>query len=235
MQAITNQTYLRRRARIVWLLMLGGIVTMVVGGIRYYRGGDPAFTTPLALILGGLIVGNIGLFLGRRWLRKPRPDEILENALGELSNQYRLYNYTSPASHLLISPTGVYVLTVQPQYGRITYDGRRWRRHRHWMQSFLEMNFNRLGNPTKRAVKQANQVRAFISEALPDQEVPVHGVIVFTHPRADVDAVDGSVPVAHVQDLKTVLRETMKEQSGGLRRRQRQHLQQILDAQAGQS
>lgn len=234
MQTITNEAYLRRRARLVWLLSVGGIAVMIAGAIRYYRGGGSVIT-PVALIVGGLVIGNIGLFLGRRWLRRPRPDEVLRDALGELGRQYRLYNYTPPAPHLLISPVGVYVLTVQRQYGRIVYNGKRWRRSRHWQQSILEMNFDRLGNPGQRAAKEVERVREFIARELPGQEVPVQAIIVFTHPRAEVEPAHTPMLVTHVDDLKTVLREATKEKSAGLRRRQRQQLEQILDSLAGQS
>lgn len=233
MQAITNEAYLRRRARIAWLLMLGGVAIMVVGAIRYYRGGSP-ITRPLALIVGGLVVGNIGLYFSRRWLSKPRPEQTLKDALSEFSDRYRLYSYTPPAPHLLISPSGVYVLTVQRQYGHITYEKGRWRRGGHWMQSFLQMNFGRLGNPTKQAEKEADRVRAFISQELSGQEAPVHSVIVFTHPQAFVKAEEAPIPAAHIDELKNVLREVMKEQSGGLRRRQRRPLERALDELAGQ-
>lgn len=234
MQTITNEAYLGRRARIVWLLFVGGVAVMIAGAIRYYRGGGQIIA-PLVLIVGGLVIGNVGLFLGRRWLRRPRPDETLAGTLSEFGRQYCLYNYTSLAPHLLISPVGVYVLTVQRQYGRIRYNGHRWQRDRHWMQSFLELNFDRLGNPTKRAAKEETRVREFISRELRNQEVPVQGVIVFTHPRTEVEAVDSPMPVTHVQDLKNVLRQMMKRQPGGLRRRQRRQLERIMGTLAGQA
>lgn len=228
MQTITNEAYLRRRARIVWLLSVGGVAIMVVGAVLYYRGSS-SITRPLVLILGGLVTGNVGLALGRRWLRRPRADEVLQKALSELGRQYRLYNYTPIAPHLLISPAGIHVLTVQRQYGRITYDGRRWRRGGHWMPSLLELNFDPLGNPTKRAMRETARVQEFLARELPGQEVPVHSLIVFTHPRADVQATDPPVPVTHARDLKNVLREMMRERPTSLRARQRRQVEKLLN------
>ncbi len=228
MQTITREAYLRRRARIVWLLSVGGVVIMVLGAVLYYRGSSSA-TRPLSLIAGGLIVGNVGLALGRRWLRRPRADEALQKALSELGHQYRLYNYTPLAPHLLISPAGIHVLTVQRQYGHITYDGRRWRRRGHWTRSIMELNFDPLGNPVKRAAREAARVRDFLARELPDQEVPVHSMIVFTHPQAEVEAVAPPVPVVHARDLKNALRELMKDRSTSLRTRQRRQVEKLLN------
>jgi len=227
-QTITNETYLRRRARIVWLLSVGGVAIMVVGAVLFYR-GSPSMAKPLAFILGGLLIGNVGLTLGRRWLRRPRADEALQKALSELGHQYRLYNYTPLAPHLLISPAGIHVLTVQRQYGRITYDGRRWRRRGHWTQSFLELNLDPLGNPTKRAMRETARVQEFLARELPGQEVPVHSTIVFIHPQADVQATAPPVPVTHARDLKNVLREMVKERATSLRTRQRRQVERLLN------
>jgi hypothetical protein len=63
-----------------------------------------------------------------------------------------------------------------------------------------------LGNPTKQVRDKVQQLKQFIAERLPDQHVPVHPVIVFTEPEAELRLVEPAVDTMLLSDLKSHLR-----------------------------
>ncbi|HAV76072.1 MAG TPA: hypothetical protein DCX53_01825, partial [Anaerolineae bacterium] len=54
-------------------------------------------------------------------------DEKLDAGLKGLQNEFVIYHYKAPASHLLIGPAGVWVLLPFHQRGQVTYKKNRWR------------------------------------------------------------------------------------------------------------
>jgi hypothetical protein len=80
----------------------------------------------VALILGFTLT-QVGMYLGNKFGRSPRPDERLDAGLKGLQNEYVIYHYTTPASHLLVGPAGVWVLLPYHQRGQVIFRKNRWR------------------------------------------------------------------------------------------------------------
>jgi len=226
-RVITNQRAVSNRARMVWGLGFGGIFMVLWGGF-YLLTGRGIFIA-ISLIVGGLVIGNIGTYLGRRWLRQPRPEVALKNDLKSLSDRYTLYNYVLPTSHVLLAPHALFVIRPLRHYGKITCEGSHWKHKKIWQRVLLEMDLNRLGNPFRDLKKEISKLRGFLRKHFPEEDVPVTGAIAFINPEAEVTAVDPAFPVAKVDQLGKAL-EVAQKGGNRINRRQRQKLEKLFDS-----
>jgi len=224
---VTNHSIVRNRARTVWGLGIGGILTMLVGGYYLFTGQSPVVV--VLVLLGGFVIGNIGTFLGRRWLRNPRPEVALKSGLKDLSDRYTLYNYVLPVPHVVLAPHALFAIRAVRQYGDISCEGDRWRHRRPWQRALLEMDFDRLGNPFRGLKQDMSKMRSFLQEHFPDEEVPVSGAVAFISPDAKVTVTDPLFPVAEVSQLGRALEVAQKGESR-LSRWQRQELESLFDS-----
>ena len=156
----------------------------------------------LALPLGWLL-SQVGLYLAHRYLRDPRPDEVLDDALRKAARKGRMYHYLLPAPHVLLMPGGPIVFVAKFQAGDISVDGDRWRQKG---VSFLRKFFSQesLGNPTREAERDVKALAAYINKNVPEiEEVPIGAIIVFTTKHAgELDLEDSDIPAMHVTKLR---------------------------------
>jgi hypothetical protein len=161
----------------------------------------------LALPIGWLM-SQIGLYLAHRYLRNPRPDEVLDQALRKVARGNRMYHYLLPASHVLLTPAGPIVFILKYQTGRISVEGDRWRQRG---VSFLRRFFSQesLGNPTKEAEREVRSLAAYISREAPEvEEVPIGAIIVFTTKNIDdLDVAQSDIPAMHFTKLRGYLKQ----------------------------
>jgi hypothetical protein len=159
-------------------------------------------------VIPGLALATWGARQSEKWLQDPRPDQQLTKALKGLSRGYRLHSYVLPAEHVISSPTGLYVLQLKPQDGPITCTGAKWHRPFNVRRLLRILSESSLGNPTKQARAEADSLQRFLSERLPDLQVPIQPAIVFTSPQADLNLAEPKVPTMPLSDLKSFLRDT---------------------------
>lgn len=164
-------------------------------------------------------------------MQRPRADQLLDKVLKGLEGSSRLYALVLPADHVILSPAGLFTLTLKSQDGQITCRGDTWRRRWSLTSMFRSLFGARLGNPTRQARKDAAALKKWLSSRLPDVEVPIQPVIVFAHPRADLKLEEPSVPVVRLDELKSYLREATR--SSVLDRATLQSLTELFDQQAG--
>ncbi|HZD56082.1 MAG TPA: hypothetical protein VE136_05135 [Anaerolineales bacterium] len=211
MEIITNERLVRRNARI-------GQATSIVGLLVLAGGMYISFTQPqlfglsLAALLVGFALSQIGIYFGNRWSRRPRPDEILSQALKGLDDRYALYHYSTPAAHLLVGPAGVWVLLPRHQRGTITYEEAkgRWRQKggNLYLKIFAQEG---LGRPDLEISSEIDVAQRYLGKILPEDEVPeVQAALVFTNERAEVEAENASAATLHVKKLKDFIRKTAK-------------------------
>lgn len=161
----------------------------------------------LALPIGWLM-SQVGLYLAHRYMRNPRPDEVLDQAIRKAARQGRMYHFLLPASHVLLTPAGPIVFVLKYQVGRISVEGDRWRQRG---VSILRRFFSQesLGNPTKEAEREVRALAAYISREAPQvEEVPIGAIIVFTSKNiADLDLHASAIPAMHYTKLRGYLRQ----------------------------
>jgi hypothetical protein len=77
-----------------------------------------------------------------------------------------------------------------------------------------------LGNPTREVRGEMGRLRRFLDEKLPEVDVPIEGLIVFTNPRARLELIDPAVPVVSSNKLKTFLRQMKKKRISAEQRKE---------------
>jgi hypothetical protein len=211
MKAVTDTKLVEQGKRFGRIASFAGLGVLVLGLVISFR-----FSNLILLAYGCLIVGfilsNIGIYLANRWVREPRADQSLSKALKGFDNQFSLYNYTLPAQHVLLMPSGVAHFVVKPQNGDISVNGSRWR-HKfnagRLLRFFVEEG---LGNPSQDAQQEAAELMKFVRKSIPNGDIPLSTFIVFTAPDDKLRLTINSptVPVLPLRDLKERLRKLSK-------------------------
>jgi hypothetical protein len=214
MKIISNTKLIQRNKKIGQILTL---TSLVVLGIGLYISFNPeTLNLSLIALIIGFLLSQIGIYFGNRWGRSPRPDEHLDGALKGLDDRYTLYHYTSPVTHLLVGPAGVWALLPIHQRGKITYEKGRFRQKGGglgllYLKVFAQES---LGRPDIEAKAELDEVQKFLDKTLGElPKPPVQVALVFTNPQADVQAPDAPYPALDLEKLKEYIRKRVKENS----------------------
>ena len=210
---VRDERLIKRNAQIG---KYGGIVAIAILGIGVYiniQYPEEMVYSLIALIVG-FVLSQIGIFYANRFGRSPRPDEELDNALKGLDDQYALYHYQTPVSHLLVGPAGVWILFPYLLKGKVIYDDKkeRWKKigGNLYMRVFAQ---DSIGNPTGDVSSATKRIQKELSK-ISDFEIPqIKTALVFTNEYAEVDADNAPLPTIHAGKLKKLIRKEAKGDS----------------------
>ena len=211
MEIHTNERLIKRNARIGQITSITGLAILAGGMIISFTRPE-MFSISLVALLIGFGLSQIGIYFGNRWGRRPRPDEVLDTALKGLDGRYSIYHYTTPTSHLLVGPAGVWVLMPRHQAGTITYDENknRWRQQggNLYLKIFAQEN---LGRPDLEVGSEIHAIASFLEERLGEEKVPeVSAALVMTNEKCVVDADNAPAPTLEEKKLKDFIKKTAK-------------------------
>jgi hypothetical protein len=211
MEINSNERLIKRNARIGQITSITGLAVLAGGMILSFTRPE-MFTISLVALLVGFGLSQIGIYFGNRWGRSPRPDEVLNDALKGLDGRYSIYHYTTPTSHLLVGPAGIWVLMPRHQGGTITYDDnkKRWRQKggNLYLKIFAQES---LGRPELEIGTEINAVTTFLEERVGENKLPeVSAVLVMTNEKCVVDADNAPAPTLEDKKLKDFVRKTAK-------------------------
>jgi len=215
MRSILNYKYLKRQLRIAQYTSLAGLVFFGVG--MYLTFAKPeAVTFAFVLLILGFLVAQVGIYFGNRYGRQPRIDRVLDEALKTVGGDHTLFHYATPASHLIIGPSGLWVIVPKYQQGRIRYSKGKWRQSGGIVLWYLKIfSQEGLGRPDLEIEEEVKAVREALVAALGPEEaerVPVEPILVFTNPKAElVDVDEAPVPTLKPEALRDFLRPRLKE------------------------
>lgn len=161
------------------------------------------FWLSTALLVVGLISAVSAVRLTNQWVRTPRPEEVLDEGLKGLGNNYILFHYWLPAHHVLVAPQGVFCITVCAQNGAFGVRGDRWYTRVGLLARLLQFfRQEQIGNPTRDATRSAVRVEFWIDRVIPDADVTVEPVVVFTAPGATFEAEAPTIPVLYADSQR---------------------------------
>lgn len=212
MKRISNDKLIRRNARIGQVLSIGALVILGVGMYITFQIPEYFFYSLIALVLG-FFLSQIGMYFGNRWGRSPRPDELIDRGLKGLGREYTIYHYILPTSHLLVAPTGIWVLLPYLQRGKITYEKKRWRlRGGGFIQGYLRFfGQEGLGRPDAQARVEIGSTHRYLNRLIPETEIPaIEAAALFLHPEAELDVADAPIPALTAKDFKELLKKRGK-------------------------
>lgn len=220
MKVITNEKKIAQRKKwagilspVAMVLLLGGL-GLNIASLRTTSSGEvnqTYFYGTLLLLVLGFIFSNISSHLVNHWVKEPRADQTLAKALKGFDSKNYLFNYTTKAAHILLTPQRVYAITTKGQNGKIEVDGKKWKRPfsvGRLLRFFAEENF---GNPTLEAQQNADAVFKMMDAVLPEGAgVVLEPLIVFTNPDAELVIHNTEIPVLKATKLKSYIREKSK-------------------------
>jgi hypothetical protein len=225
MKVITNEKLIKRQAAIGKWASLIGMGALLGGLVVSYRWPDQ-LTISFGCLILGFMLASVGTYNMNRWVKAPRADQTLTKALKGFDNKHVLYHYTLPAAHVLLAPAGLFVFTVKDHHGEIRCEGEKWHQKFNWGRLLLFFGQEGLGNPTREVRGEIGRLQRFLDGKLPEAEVPIEGLIVFTNPRAKLELIDPAVPVVSSNKLKTFLRQQKKKRISA---EQREELAEIFE------
>lgn len=212
MKIISNPKKIQRNYKIGLYTSLASLVFLFIAvGLTLSQNVNLTTYSFVAMLLG-LILSQIGVYFANRWGKSPRVDERLTQSLKGLDDRYTLYHYTSPVPHLLTGPAGLWVLVPQYQKGQITYEGKGYRQQGVGIFGRL-ISQEGLGRPDAEAKSYVADIEKYLQTELEEQSRPaVRSLIVFTNPKAIVQANEAPIPTMHVEKLKDFIRRKAKEE-----------------------
>lgn len=216
MKIIKNEKLIQRNGRIGNWTTIAALI--ILGGGMFFSISNPTDSRRVVYSAGALIVGfiltQIGLYMGNRWGRSPRPDEQLDAGLKGLPGDFAIYHYSAAASHLLAGPAGVWVLLPYRLRGVVTYQKNRWRiGNGGFMQAYMSIfGQESIGRPDIEAENEIGKVKKMLAEHFEGSEVPeINAALVFTNPLAEIQAEGAPIPALKADQLKSFMRQKAKE------------------------
>ncbi len=191
-------------------VLIGGMIVSIV---------NPALTlVSLLCLVVGFIGSTVGAYYANHWTRSPRADEVLDQELKGISNQYHIYHYLLPSSHVLLGPVGLFLLRVYTQEGDISFDGRKWKHKSGWLSLLGFTGQDALGDPTRDMQDEARRFEAWLRKRIPAEQMPeMIPLVVFVRERARLSLpADMPLPVLPAGQLKRYIRNTIKERREAL-------------------
>ncbi len=211
---LRDEKRIQRMALIAKIFSYGGMAILLAGLALIFVVDD--FERVIWLQMGALFVGwlaaQVGIYLSPRYVRSPRPDEVLDETLQKWAKNGRLYHYLLPAPHVLLTRQGVIVFNLRPNIGKISVD-----ENDKWRQSggIFRRLFGQepLGNPTSEIDKMVEAMAGYIRQNAPTvEELPIGALIVFTTKGAtELDLENSTIPAMHATKVKGFLRQQKRE------------------------
>ncbi|MCS7062135.1 MAG: hypothetical protein RMN25_13355 [Anaerolineae bacterium] len=215
MKIVVDEKKVKRQAMIGRIALFGSLAVLMGGLALTLFGPQLGLFNPeniglfyllyTVILIVGFGVSRIGMYYGNRYLSPSRPSQILRESLKGLERKYALMLFTLPAEYVLVEPGGITVFVVKTQSGRVTYKGGKWKRK----ENILSLWFGReepLGDPGLEAVEAQQAIAKILAEKAPNLKIPLRAVIVFTHPKVELDVEPGPTAVVRAGELKDFLR-----------------------------
>lgn len=209
MKIIKNEKLIQRNGKIGQYTSLAAL--LVLGGGMYISLQKPEyFTYSIVSLVIGFVMTQVGMYMGNRWGRSPRPDEKIDAGLKGLHSEFNMFHYVTPVSHLLVGPSGVWVLLPYHQGGKISFEKNRWKLSGgSFLQKYMRIfGQEGLGRPDIDAENEVRSLNKFFAKNLDESFTPeVKPILLFTNESVELTAGDSPIPAMKIKQLKEFMRQ----------------------------
>jgi len=228
MKIFGNEALYERNMRAAFIANIVGML-MLLAAVFVLFNSPGQLLRYFAFLMGGIVLMQVGVYFGR-WGK--RADLSFNRALKSLDNKHAIYHHQSPAQHLLVGPSGVWILLPKHVQGEISYDSKNqaWKVSGGNIASRLwrRMTQEKIGRPHFEAMIEAGALDRFLQKHwVSDEPLHVQAAVVFLHEDVKVNTGEAPFPAVHIKKLKAALQKG--EKKGNLTAKQVQQLQQILE------
>ena len=125
-----------------------------------------------------------------------------------------MYHYTTPVSHLLVGPAGVWVMMPYHQRGQAMFKKNRWRLSGGgFVQSYMRIfGQEGLGRPDIEIDNEIRSLKKHLSKKMDESEIPeINALMVFTDDTVEIDGEGSPVPAMKLKQVKDFMRQKAKE------------------------
>ena len=218
MKIIKNEKRINRNGRIGRRAILAALVILGAGMyLSVTNTTNPQmFTYSAVALVVGFVLMQIGIYMGNRYGRSPRPDEKLDTGLKGLNNDFVLYHYSTPVSHLLLGPAGVWVLLPYHQRGQATFKKNRWKMSGGgFLQAYMRIfGQEGLGRPDLEVGSEITALRKYLAKHMDPAEIPeINALMVFTSDDVEIDTQGAGIPALKLKQMKEFIRKRVKDKN----------------------
>jgi len=215
MKIIKNEKLIKRNGKIGQWTSISALI--ILGGgmyLSFSNSNNPQMVTySLVALVVGFGLTQVGMYMGNRYGRSPRPDEKMDAGLKGLPGDYTIYHFVTPASHLLIGPAGVWILFPYRQRGVVRYAKNRWRVvSGGFLQAYMSIfGQEGIGRPDLEAEGGINSLKKLFAKNLNENEIPeVQAALIFMNEEVELQVEDAPIPAMKLKQLKDFMRQKAK-------------------------
>ena len=215
MKIIKNEKLIERNGKIGQWMSLASLIVLGLGLYISFKMPE-YFVYSIVCLVIGFTMTQISIYMGNRWGRSPRADEKFDAGLKGLHSDFVIYHFSSPVSHLLIGPSGAWVLHPLHQRGKISYQKNRWKlSNGGFLQAYMSVfGQEGLGRPEIDAENEVQALRKFLTKKMDESTIPeIKPILVFTNDEIEVDAGDSPIAAMRLKQLKEFMRQGGKNRS----------------------
>ena len=206
MRISNNNKLIKRNKTISQVILYSALGLLTLSFIWSLNNKDASqVTTSYFILIPAYVLVQVSMFMANKWGRSPRPDEIVSSSLKGLNNQYSLYNYSTKVPHLLVSPSGIWIIKPYHHSGEITYDSKKNRYKQSGGGGFILKLFAQEGIPN---IEQETKIvlsdyHKYLKANNINIDIEPKVVNVFFSEKADVranNAPDLTIPIGKLKD-----------------------------------
>jgi hypothetical protein len=209
MRILANEAYIQRRERLGRYGNLAGMALLALALTFSCTGVIPEGVAPFAMT-GSAVVGlslyALASFYGERYSGPMAHHLVIRKALKGMDRRHTLLQHILPAPNALLGPDGLLIIVARSQGGEISYRDGKWH-HKQRAKLLRQLSGQeRVGQPEDELEFWIDRTSRYLAKNQPDLQVPLRGVVVFTHPEVELQTDDPPIPALRVDKLKGWLR-----------------------------
>lgn len=208
MQHYLNETLVTRYRRIGVWMTLSGLCIIFAGAVSYFIRSDMLAIAVAIMFVGG-VIAQFGTSFQNRFGRTPRADELIDQSIKGLNENFAIFHYYAGASHALFTPYQAYALIPRFEDGEIWYEDGLWK-HQPLPGRFA------FSNPRERVIRsiereantEASRLRRFLLDYMDHLiEIDIDPVVIFVSNDANVASGDATLKLVHRKKIKGLLKQ----------------------------